>query len=35
MGVEPVQLPFDVLMLLPTMVGPLMAGGLVLVGGAR
>jgi hypothetical protein len=35
MGVEPAQLPVEVLMVLPTQVGPVMAGGLVLVGGAR
>ena len=34
-GVEPAQLPFDVLIVLPTMVGPVMAGALVLRGGAR
>ncbi len=35
MGVEPVQVPFDVLIVLPTMVGPLMEGGIVFAGGAR
>jgi hypothetical protein len=34
-GVEPVQVPFDVLMLFPTMVGPVMAGKAVFLGGAR
>ena len=34
-GVEPVQVPFDVLMLFPTMAGPVMAGRAVFLGGAR